>query len=78
MDLGQASSSFSKRYSKMISKFFLFICASLAVTGANAIVSGLVFDRYISIWLENTDFSSASADRKWSPNSAEPISHCIT
>ncbi|KAF8181314.1 acid phosphatase [Pholiota molesta] len=37
------------------------LCASL-VYGAQAIVPGVVFDRYISIWLENTDFSSASAD----------------
>ncbi|KJA20583.1 hypothetical protein HYPSUDRAFT_56025 [Hypholoma sublateritium FD-334 SS-4] len=42
--------------------FTPFIYASLAITGAKAIVSGLVFDRYISIWLENTDFSSAAAD----------------
>ncbi|KAF8812749.1 acid phosphatase [Phlegmacium glaucopus] len=27
-----------------------------------AIVSGTVFDRYVSIWLENTDFSKAVAD----------------
>lgn len=47
--------------------FTPFIYASLAITGAKAIVSGLVFDRYISIWLENTDFSSAAADRKWYP-----------
>jgi hypothetical protein len=40
------------------------LCASL-VYGAQAIVPGVVFDRYISIWLENTDFSSASADRAY-------------
>ncbi|KAF9478835.1 acid phosphatase [Pholiota conissans] len=29
---------------------------------AQAIVSGVVFDRYVSIWLENTDFTTAAAD----------------
>jgi len=28
------------------------------------IVPGLVFDRYVSIWLENTDFAGAAADRE--------------
>ncbi|KAF8965802.1 acid phosphatase [Flammula alnicola] len=46
------------------------ICAALAC-GANAeaagfkkpkVVPGLVFDRYISIWLENTDFTGAEND----------------
>jgi acid phosphatase len=27
-------------------------------------VKGKVFDRYVSIWLENTDYSSAAADRE--------------
>jgi hypothetical protein len=27
-------------------------------------VEGVVFDRYIAIWLENTDFGAASADRE--------------
>lgn len=49
-------------YSTMI--LSAIVCASL-VYSAQAIVSGVVFDRYISIWLENTDFSSASADRAY-------------
>jgi acid phosphatase len=27
-------------------------------------VKGKVFDRYVSIWLENTDYLSAAADRE--------------
>jgi hypothetical protein len=28
------------------------------------VVKGVVFDRYISIWLENTDFAGAANDRE--------------
>lgn len=28
-----------------------------------AIVKGKTFDRFVSIWLENTDFNKAAADR---------------
>lgn len=29
-------------------------------------VKGKVFDRYVSIWFENTDYDMAAADRKYS------------
>ncbi|KAG6816478.1 hypothetical protein H0H87_005765 [Tephrocybe sp. NHM501043] len=35
---------------------------TLASVARSAVVSGQVFDRVIQIWLENTDYSSASAD----------------
>ncbi|KAF8972188.1 acid phosphatase [Flammula alnicola] len=37
------------------------ICAALTY-GANALVPGIAFERYISIWLENTDFTAAQSD----------------
>ena len=30
---------------------------------ASSIVKGKTFDRFVSIWLENTDYSKAAADR---------------
>ena len=34
------------------------------VRGPGHVVEGVVFDRYITIWLENTDFGAASSDRE--------------
>jgi acid phosphatase len=31
-------------------------------------VKGAAFDRYVSIWFENTDYDMAAADRKQSPS----------
>nr|BAD00139.1 acid phosphatase [Pholiota nameko]BAD00140.1 acid phosphatase [Pholiota nameko] len=41
---------------------FSVVLFSSLVYSAQAIVPGVVFDRYVSIWLENTDFSKAAAD----------------
>ncbi len=30
-------------------------------------IKGKAFDRYVSIWFENTDFETAQADRKHAP-----------
>ena len=50
----------------------LYVCTNFVVSVADlwyhrgqAIVPGAVFDRFITIWLENTDFSAASADREF-------------
>jgi acid phosphatase len=44
-------------------KSFYAILAILAVAPlGQAIVSGTVFDRFVTIWLENTDFTTADAD----------------
>ena len=31
-------------------------------------VKGKVFDRYVSIWFENTDYETAAADRRFKPS----------
>jgi acid phosphatase len=36
-------------------------------------VKGKAFDRYVSIWFENTDYETAAADRK---HSSYPFSQC--
>jgi acid phosphatase len=60
-----------------------FLCALLALSAVNAlttpssrwegVVKGVVFDRFVSIWLENTNFAPAVAD----PNLAELIKQGI-
>ncbi|KAF9558059.1 acid phosphatase [Agrocybe pediades] len=51
-------------YNNLILSTSLFLSAAASVTpsASQTSVPGLVFDRYVSIWLENTDFSGAAAD----------------
>ncbi len=39
-------------------------------------VKGKVFDRYVSIWFENTDYAKAIADREWL-SSPDPLEDCV-
>ena len=41
-------------------QYFLLIIS----TSIRRIVPGLAFDRYVVIWLENTNFAKAAKDRK--------------
>jgi hypothetical protein len=55
---------------QLLSILFLATAATIAVANpiehhkCSSHVKGKVFDRYLTIWLENTDFDKAAGDRK--------------
>jgi len=44
------------------------LAAAAAITVSASDVKGKVFNRFVTIWLENTDYDKAAGDREWSPS----------
>lgn len=44
------------------------LAAAAAITVSASDVKGKVFDRFVTIWLENTDYDKAAGDREWGLN----------